>query len=77
MKNRLHVVAAEGDGGRKAALAGGLAEWLLAAVRQWREGARTPRRKQMNVVETLALGAKEQAGAGELRGRAIPCRDWS
>ena len=60
MKNRLHVVAVGDEGRQKTAAGGGLADWLLALARQWREGTRAPRRKQLNVVETLTLGAKSK-----------------
>ena len=37
----------------------GLAGWVLGLLRGWR-GERTAQRKQMRVVETLALGGRRQ-----------------
>ena len=37
----------------------GLAGWVLSLLRGWR-GERTAQRKQMRVVETLALGGRRQ-----------------
>ena len=37
----------------------GLAGWVLGVLRGWR-GERTDQRKQMRVVETLALGGRRQ-----------------
>ena len=60
MEEMLHVVAKSGLERRVPALQAGLGAWLVGHVREWMAGAPKERKRQMRVVETLALGAKHK-----------------
>ena len=59
MLERLHLVATRNVEQKQQGAGAGLAAWLLKALRAWRAGAAAERR-QMRVVETLALGTKNK-----------------
>ena len=62
----MHLVTREETGvqqdmaRRRTASPGGLAGWLLECMRTWRAGHGRRPKRQLRVVETLALGAKRQ-----------------
>ncbi len=60
MEQRMHLVTTSAINIAPKAPMAGLAGWLLAAVRELRTGTMKAPRKQMRVVESLALGAKNR-----------------
>ena len=60
MAKRIHVVAKSADAMTTEGPSASLAHWLLKTLRVWSNGARPDRKKQMRVVETLALGTKNK-----------------
>ena len=60
MNERLQLVAKSGAERSRPALSAGVGVWLVESVREWLAGAPRQRKKQMRVVETLALGAKNK-----------------